>query len=86
MLSTITLDRPADCHKCGAHLVAGRRARYGYGRVYCPTNAHGGALTKAEAASRRASLNIARGTLDFQCAHGHITREERDARLAKLED
>lgn len=48
MLSTITLDREGTCHKCGATLAAGRRARYGYGRIYCPTNQHGGALTKAE--------------------------------------
>lgn len=84
MLSTITLDREGSCHKCGATLAAGRRARFGYGRIYCPTNAHGGALTKAEAASRAVRLNIAEGTINFQCASGHITTEQRDARLAKL--
>ena len=86
MLSTITLDRAAECHKCGAILEAGRRARIGYGRIYCPNNKHGGALTRAEAATRRARLNIARGTLDVQCAHGQITREERDARIAELQE
>jgi phage FluMu protein Com len=84
MLSTITLNAPARCHKCNALLNAGRRARIGYGRIYCPNNKHNGALTKAEAASQRVSRNIAEGTINFQHAHGQITTEQRDAQLAKL--
>jgi len=49
MLSTITLEREGTCHKCGATLAAGRRARIGYGRIYCASPKHGGALTRAEA-------------------------------------
>lgn len=63
-LSTITLDRPATCHKCGAQLDTGRRARYGYGRIYCASPKHGGALT----ASERHSQNVRRKMADDQRA------------------
>lgn len=86
MLSTITLTREGSCHKCGATLAAGRRARFGYGRIYCPTNQHGGALTKAERAQQSARLRIAEGTINFECASGRITTDQRDERLAKLRE
>ena len=78
-ISTITLDRDGTCHKCGAELHEGRRARFVAGRVFCPTNAHGGALTKAEARQAAARRSIALGSAAFQLAHGQITQEQHDA-------
>ena len=75
---TITLKRDGVCHKCGAELHAGRRARFCAGRVFCPTAAHGGALTKAEARQANARRDVARGTAAFQLAHGQITQEQHD--------
>lgn len=78
-ISTITLRDDAVCHKCGADLAKGRRARFVAGRIFCPTNAHGGALTKAEARQQAASRSIALGDAAFRLAHGQITQDQHDA-------
>lgn len=84
MLSTITLDRDGTCHKCGATLSAGRRARFGYGRIYCPTNAHGGALTKSEARTQSVRIQMAERQIHWDRAHGSITNDEAERRLRNL--
>jgi phage FluMu protein Com len=71
MLSTITTDRDGHCHKCGAFLAAGRRVRYGYGRIYCPNTKHGGALTKAEAHTQRVRRQMADNQRAWDQAFGN---------------